>query len=400
MKTFVRDRFTWLAYFMLAYYAYGQSILGPIVPFLRDELRLNYTVSAFHLSAFAIGMMLSGLTADRFAHRWGRRIVFWGGGAGLAVGAILLGLGQNVFVTIASSFIMGFIGSLLLVMIQATLSEHYGNQRAIALTEANIAAAVAATLSPILVGVGVSIGIGWQSSLYVCLLAWGILALLFWRVPLPGSHSTAAVSTVSESPSRESLPRVFWAYWIVVFLSVAIEWCMIFWAADFMEKVGGLSKEASASALSIFFLAVVIGRAAGSGLARKVDSGTLLLIATVIVLIGFPVFWLSRTPLFIIVGLFICGLGTANLFPLTLSTAAGIAPSNLANTASARISLGSGTAILIVPQVLGSAADQIGIQNAYGIILVFAGLAAAMTYYANRMAKQPVELARNQESLL
>lgn len=387
MRTFTRDRFTWLAYFMLAYYAYGQSSLGPIVPFLRDELRLNYTVSAFHLSAFAVGMMLSGLTADRFAQRWGRRVVFWGGGAGMAVGAVLLTLGQNVIVTITSSFIMGFIGSLLLVMIQATLSERHGNQRAIALTEANIAASIAATLSPILVGIGVSIGLGWGSALYVCVLAWGILGLLFWRVPLPDSRSETAVST----SSAESLPRVFWAYWLVVFLSVAIEWCMIFWAADFMGKIGGLSKEAAASALSVFFLAVMVGRIAGSSLARKIDSGRLLLFATLIVLVGFPIFWLSRPPALIITGLFICGLGVANLFPLTLATASGIAPFRLANTASARISLGSGTAILVVPQVLGSAADQIGIQNAYGIILIFAGLAAAMTYFANRMARKQRE---------
>jgi len=389
MKIFIRDRFTWLAYFMLAYYAYMQSSMGPIVPFLRDELGLNYTVSAFHLSAFAIGMMLSGLTADRLAHRWGRRIVFWGGGAGMAAGAILLTLGQNVTITIASSFIMGYIGSLLLVMIQATLSERHGSQRAIALTEANIAASVAATLSPVLVGIGVSIGLGWHGALYVCVLAWGILAVLYWRIPLPDTRST---EPDAPSTGSEPLPRVFWAYWLVVFLSVAIEWCMIFWAADFLEKIGGLSKEASASALSIFFLAVVVGRTVGSILARKFASGRLLLIATLIVLVGFPIFWLSRTAALNIVGLFICGLGVANLFPLTLSTAAGIAPMSLANTASARISLGSGTAILIVPQILGSAADQVGIQNAYSIILVFAGLAAIMTYFANRMANRQAAL--------
>jgi fucose permease len=389
MKPYIRDRFTWLGYFMLAYYAYMQSSLGPIVPFLRDQLQLNYTVSAFHLSAFAVGMMLSGLTADRFARLWGRRIVFWGGGAGMAVGAVLLTLSQNVVVTISSSFIMGFIGSLLLVMIQATLSEHHGEQRAIALTEANIAASISAGLPPILVGIGVSIGIGWHLALYVCVATWGILVLLFWRTRLPDSRSTATVSA-----SSGLLPRVFWAYWLVVFLSVAIEWCMIFWAAEYLEKIGGLSKEAAATALSIFFLAVVIGRTVGSRLARRADSGRLLLIAALIVLAGFPVFWLGRTPTFNIVGLFICGFGVANLFPLTLSTASGIAPLGLANTASARISFGSGTAILIVPQILGTAADQIGIQNAYAIVLVFAGLAAIMTYFANRMARRQLEAAK------
>ena len=41
---------------MLSYYAYVISALGPVVPFLRKELTINYTVSAFYLGAFAAGI--------------------------------------------------------------------------------------------------------------------------------------------------------------------------------------------------------------------------------------------------------------------------------------------------------------------------------------------------------
>ncbi|MEP7291141.1 MAG: hypothetical protein ABI835_05130 [Chloroflexota bacterium] len=75
MTTFIRDRFTWLAYLMLAYYAYMISALGPLMPFLRVELNLSYSVAALHLSAFAVGMILAGLTADRAVRR------AWGGGS-------------------------------------------------------------------------------------------------------------------------------------------------------------------------------------------------------------------------------------------------------------------------------------------------------------------------------
>ncbi len=43
-QTFHRDRFTWLAYLLFAFFAYFLNILGPITPFLKDELRLTYTV--------------------------------------------------------------------------------------------------------------------------------------------------------------------------------------------------------------------------------------------------------------------------------------------------------------------------------------------------------------------
>jgi fucose permease len=101
-------------------------------------------------------------------------------------------------------------------------------------------------------------------------------------------------------------------------------------------------------------------------LTRRVPTGPLLLTAAVIVAVGFPVFWLARSPGVALTGLFILGLGVANLFPFTLSAATSVAP-GMANTASARVSMGGGLAILVTPQILGSAADQIGIQWAFGI---------------------------------
>src|SRR5258706_11871187 len=122
---FVRDRFTWLGYLMLAYYAYIQASLGAMMPLLRGELGLNYTVTGLHLSAFALGMILAGLTGERVGKRFGTRATFWGGAFGMAAGAVLLTLGHHELLTIPSAFISGFIGSNLLVMIQSPLTDQH-----------------------------------------------------------------------------------------------------------------------------------------------------------------------------------------------------------------------------------------------------------------------------------
>jgi MFS family permease len=157
---FVRDRFTWLAYLMLAYFAYLQTSLGPLMPFLRAELDLNYSSAGLHFSAFALGMILAGLTADRFVRRWGRRLVFWGGGAGMAVSALCLGLSRQAALTIASAFLMGWLRANLVVVIQATLSDRHGEQRAVALTESNLAASLSAGLVPLFIGAFQRLGVG------------------------------------------------------------------------------------------------------------------------------------------------------------------------------------------------------------------------------------------------
>src|SRR5262249_39838169 len=148
------------------YYSFLQSSLGPLMPFLGTELNLNYTERGLHLSAFALGIILAGLSADRLARRVNRHFIFWAGGAGMAIFGGLLSLGKSSPVTILCTFIMAYLGSFLLIMIQATLSDKHGDQRAFALTEANIVASVTAAIGPLAIGLGQVIGLGWRLVLY------------------------------------------------------------------------------------------------------------------------------------------------------------------------------------------------------------------------------------------
>lgn len=381
---FSRDRFTWLAYFMLAYFAYEQAALGPLMPFLRDELNLSYTVAGLHLTAFAAGMVLAGLTGDALVHRWGRRWVFWGGGAGMAVGALLFISFRRVEITVPSTFIMGYPGTLLMIMVQATLSAHHGERRAIALTESNIGASISAGLAPLLIGSLQRIGIGWRGALLLGAMSWGWLAFRFRGETIPRN-----IEERSSEPraSSSTLQPIFWAYWLVVFLGVSVEWSIVFWGADFLDNTVGLSRVDASTVMSVFFLAMVIGRMMGSRLTRSRHTGTLLLIAVGLAAAGFLPFWLAPLTAINIAGLFVAGLGVANLFPLTLSAASGVVTPAQADAASGRIALAAGLAILIMPQALGALADQIGIQGAYGIIAACLLIVAGAVLYANRLAR-------------
>ena len=143
---FKRTRFTWLAYLMLGYYAYLQAAIGPLMPFLSAELHMNYTMEGLHFSAFAFGAFLVGFTGNRVTQFCGRRVVFWGGGIAMALGAIALTISHQAILTLLSILLMGYAGNLLLMSIQATLSDQHGAYRSVALIEANIIASVGASL--------------------------------------------------------------------------------------------------------------------------------------------------------------------------------------------------------------------------------------------------------------
>jgi hypothetical protein len=57
----------------------------------------------------------------------------------------------------------------------------------------------------------------------------------------PGKASSSGdPSTIQEPPvPGQPLPRLFWIYWVAIVLAVSVEFCMIFWSADYLEHVRG-----------------------------------------------------------------------------------------------------------------------------------------------------------------
>jgi fucose permease len=368
---------------MLAYFGYTQATLGPAMPFLGDELSLSYTVRGLHFSAFAFGMVTAGLSADRVSRVVGRRRLFWLGGLGMALGAVLFIVFKRAELTILSSLVMGALGGQTLVVIQAALSDRHGERRAIAISEANLTASFGGSLAPLMVGGLQRIDVGWRGSLVLSAIFWAVLYGIFRGDMLPRAPSDADETEVSQLPVR--LPSIYWAYVLVLFLGVAIEWSMIFWGADFLENGIGLKRDNAVTAMVIFFVAIPIGRAAGSGLSRRFSAQRLLLMAFALVILGFFPFWLVRWLPLNLLGLFITGIGVANLFPLGLSVASSVVSPRLSDAASGRVSLAAGAAILIAPQILGSLADQVGISNAYGVVAVLSVVAIVVMFRAAQM---------------
>jgi fucose permease len=389
---FARNRFTWLSYLMLGYYAYMLNIFGPAIPFLRAEMTLSYTVASLHLSAFAVGLLLAGLTADAAARGLGRPRLFWGAALGMTLCSIPFMLGTHPAVTIGAALLMGTLGSYLLAVIPAMLSDHYGELRAVAFSEANVVAGFLAGLAPVAVGVLAGTLVGWRGVLWLAMAALAGLAVLFGRVPMPVSRGASGFAAV-QTPR---LPAAYWLYWLNIVLVVSVEFCAVSWAPTFLETVVGLARADAAAWTGVFLLGMVLGRAAGSGLVRRFPSTAVVLGAIGLSGIGYLLHWWFAAPWPSVGGLFLAGLGTGNLYPLTLSLAVGAAV-NQSDAATARASLASGLAILFLPLLLGGLADAVGLRTAYSVVFGLLALAAVVIVGAQRLTRRssrPLEVGQ------
>jgi fucose permease len=379
---FVRYRLTWAVYGLVGFFAYLETVLGPLMPFLRAEHGFNYTVASLHFSAFALGGVLVGLFGERVAGRWGRRASLWGGGAGMVAGALLLAASPYAFGTIFGALIMGVLGAQLLITTQAVLADRHGRWSAVALTESNAAASACAILASLAVGAFAGLGLGWRAALVPPVAALVLLATRFHAESL-GEAQRAGETPDGVSPE---LPARFWAYFGVLFLGVSVEWCIAYWGADFLVNSLGLGRSGAATALSVFFIAMLAGRLVGSRLAHRLPGRSLLLITLGVALAGFPLFWLSGVPALSLLGLFVAGLGIGSIYPLAISVGVASVPGGT-DTATARLALAGGGAILISPFTLGVIADRIGIEGAYGIVIPLLLAAVALMLVAGWLDK-------------
>ena len=378
---FRRDRLTWIAYVVLAWFAYLQAAPGLVIGHLRDELHLSYSVGGLHVAAFAAGAMVAGVIAARLERGLGRHALFWSGAAVMGAGAIGFAAGQIAEVTVGSVLVMGFGGGLLLVTIQAVLADHHGEQRAVALAEANVAASIAYVLLIGVLSLTAALNAGWRIALLASL-----------AVPAIAWVSNRRLAIDAPPPSRVAqgrLPGVFWIAAAMLFCTTAVEWCITAWGATFVEDATDVSTDTAVALMAGYFGGVVAGRTLGSRLARRHDPARLLALALAVTAAGFAILWPSTVPAQALAGLSLLVLGLGNLFPMGMSVTVALAPERTA-LASGRAVAMTSLAVLLAPLTVGALADATSLTAALGVVPVILVLAAAALTLVRRAQTEAV----------
>jgi len=377
---FRRDRLTWIAYVVLAWFAYLQAAPGLVIVHLRDELGLSYSTGGLHVTAFAAGSLVAGLMSARLERALGRRTLFWSAAALMGSGAIGLTAGRIAELTVGSVLVMGVGGGLLLVTIQAALADHHGDRRAVALAEANVAASIAYVALIGLLSLTAALQAGWRVALLVSL---AVPALAWW------SNRRLAIDAPPPSPVAQGrLPGVFWIAAAMLFCTTAGEWCITAWGATFVQDAADISADTAVALMAGYFGGVVAGRTLGSRLVRRHDPERLLAVALCVTAAGFMILWPSTNPAQALVGLSLLGIGLGNLFPMGMSMTVALAPER-AVLASGRAVVMTSFAVMLAPLTVGTLADATSLKAALGVVPVVLALAAVGLTLVRRRGLEP-----------
>jgi MFS family permease len=356
-----RDAATWYAWLLTGFYLYSVNLQGNAVPFLQAEFALSYRAVSLHSSAIAAGIILVGLFGDRLEMRLGRRRTLWLGIGGLAGGSTLLCLAPAPWASIAACFLMGALGGLLPAIVPAVLADLHGARRAEAYAGQAVVAYAFGLAAPLLAGAAIWAELGWRAAVLLGAAAGIAIGLRFRRMVLP---EVALPPAREAAQAKSALPPAYWAYWALLIASCALEFCLLFWAPSYLERIVGLAPAAAATAAAGFPLGMLLGRIALRILVARVALRRLLIGALALVFAGFLVYWGIDWPPAAVAGVFVIGLGIAPLYPLVSDFAIGAAP-KAPDLASMRLAIAFGLALLLAPIALGALADEVGLGPAH-----------------------------------
>ncbi len=376
----VRLPVTLCCYLVLAYFMFILTLQATVVPFLKSDLDLSYRAVGLNASAIAVGAILVGLFGERLVWRLGRRSVLMLGVLGCIAGALLLAAAPHPAVSILGCALIGVGGSLLPTVAFAILADIHGADRSIVINESAALNYGLAMLAPLLTGLCLLLSLGWRGALVIGAVI-GVLVIMACRaVTVPESRQAPA----GTGPAK--LPAAFWVYWGAMTFGIAIEYSILLWASEYLERVIGLGKAQAASGAAAFVLGMFIGRASGSVWARFIAVERLLVAQLAITLVGFLIYWGVSQPMMAIAGLLVLGIGVSLLFPLTVGLAMGAA-GQASDKASARSTIAFGAALLTMPVMLGGLADRAGLRNAHWLVPILI-LSTLLAFGIGRMIEK------------
>ena len=211
-----------------------------------------------------------------------------------------------------------------------------------------------------------------------CLSVWSLAEYLLWfgRMLLP-------ILAVISTSGHASLPAPYWIYWCALTMAVAIEFCILLWAPEFLQHVVGC--RCTAAAAAVFGLGMLTGRTAARSPSSRHCGPATLSAGPAGHLSRLPHLWGTPAAINGPCGAFCArprGGATLSAHPRFGHGSRGAHEP----TPPARASLAGALGILVTPALLGGLADKVGLRLAH---LIVPGLAVvALICFATAQALQ------------
>lgn len=392
-----------------------------LIPAVMPSVTQEYAQTGLSLAAIglifparAVGSILGNLLAGTGSDRLGRRRMVWISSiilaATLAVSALVAPWPLFLAAFVLVSAAQGSLGT----GINAMIADANRDARARALNTLHGVYGLGAAISPLVIGYVLDLGVPWRWALAGTGLIWLVYGL--WAAQLAqidrellyGTEDGAEAGTDAE-PQAGAAPRAaptgaipplapktsawtmmtqgpFVSLFLIAFIYNGVAYSLLGWIAIFMQTAAGLSSFISIAMISIFYIALTIGRFICAAVTDRLGYGPTLLILGVGITATYPLVVFELHPFVTGVGVFLTGLSLSGLFPIVLAYGARLYPAQT-GTVSGTLNVSMSLGAMIPPLWTGVLAELWGLQVALGLNFIMVPPLIFLALYLGRVER-------------
>lgn len=366
-------------------------LIPSVMPLLTQEyVTAGLTLAAISLifPARSVGSILGNLLAGIGSDVMGRGRLVWLSALFLAAALTFTALAKPW-----TLFVIGFVlistaqGSLA-TGINALIADANREARGKALNLLHGVYGAGAAVSPLLIGALIAQGVAWRWTLGGAGLIWAIYGIAVFLFYSPNREETMreGASAPAWGMLREG---PFLALFLIAFVYNGVAYSLLGWVAVFMQESAGFSAFWSVAMISVFYVALTIGRFVCAAFAERIGYGTILLVLAVGITLTYPLVVLGLPPWLVVAGVFLTGLSLSGLFPTALAYASRLYPDQT-GTATGTLNVAMTLGGMLPPLWTGALAGLWGLQVALGVNYVMAPPLILLALYLGRKEAHPL----------
>lgn len=296
-------------------------LIPSVMPVITTEFSaagLTLTTIGLIFPARSIGAILGNLLSGIGSDKLGRWQLVW------ISSFILAGsLAISVLTEIWGIFVFGFVlnsaaQSSLSTSINALVADANRGSRARALNYLHSVYGFGAAISPLIIGYLIDQGLEWRWALGGTGIIWFIYGIIIFF--LSDDRSPTGKRGRAEKLDLRMLRQgPFLSLFVIAFIYNGIATSLLGWIAIYMQESAGFSNFFAVSMVSVFYIALTIGRLLCAAYAERIGYAKTLLILIIGVTLTYPLVVIGIHPYFAVAGVFLSGLGFSGFFPMALA---------------------------------------------------------------------------------
>jgi fucose permease len=370
-------------------------LFGPSLTAMAETFGVPLGRTGLLFSLYSVGLIPAVVFSGFLSELVGRRPVLLASVLVMAAGCALfgavpsIGSSPNFAIALGVMVVLGVGAGGIETLTNAVVADDNQPSPGFALNFTHAFFAIGAVLAPVAVGLLLNAQLPWQIAFYG---AAGMLILVF-LILLPQSMPSAHGAGVSKGAASALLRSpVLWLMMLVLGMYVGAEIGLTAWISPLMEKTLGSARGLAASAVSVFWIFMIIGRFAAGALSVRVRPAPLIIAMGATSAVASLAAALAPTISTCLIGAAASGLFMAGIFAVVMTDAAHRFPRHTA-TAFGILIAGVGLGALVPPALMGYIAGFAGLRMAMLVPVALMAL-VAIVYAAMKPPESATQAGR------